>query len=73
MSRSVVDNGPFEPGDYVAWQFGPVQYRGHVVKTYSEGEEVIVRSTSGVEWRLEGWQIDRLGSLETVEIRDIER
>ncbi len=62
----------YEPGDYVAWYFGPVQYRGHVVRIRPSCDEIVVRSTSGVEWNLEADQIERLGSLPTDEIREVE-
>jgi hypothetical protein len=42
----------FEPGEYIAWYFGPTQFRGHVQKILRGGEEVIVISTTGVRWNL---------------------
>jgi len=61
----------FEPGDYVAWHFGITQFRGHVVRVLPQGDEIVVRSISGVEWHLWPGQIDRLGPTERDEIREV--
>ena len=55
----------FEPGDYVAWYMGPVQYRGHVHRIFDRGKELLVVSTSGVKWHLvpEHQQVDLLSPI----------
>ena len=57
----------FEPGDYVAWYMGPVQYRGHILRVFDRGRELLVTSTSGVKWHLvpDHQQVDLLGPLPT--------
>ena len=69
--------GPFhvEPGDYIAWHFGPTQFRGHVQKILRGGEEIVVILTTGVRWNLfpDYDSIDRLGPTRAVEIREVER
>lgn len=42
----------YEPGDYIAWNFGITEFRGHVRRVLRRGEEIVVTSTAGIEWRL---------------------
>ena len=53
----------YEPGEYIAWWFGITQFRGHVKKVLRGGEEIVVVSNAGLEWRLfpAYTSIDRLG------------
>jgi len=63
----------YDRGDYVAWYFGITQYRGHVMDIFVESDEIVVRSTGGVTWHLRPDQIERLGSLQTDEIMEVDR
>ena len=57
----------FEPGDYVAWYLGLVQYRGYVQQVLGQSDELVVISTSGVRhWVAPAYQqVDLLGPLPT--------